>query len=289
MKDTVHRAVAIVGVGAILPDAPNAEQFWENIKSGRYSISDVDSDRWDHDLYYDADPKAQDKTYSRIGGWVRDWEWKPFDWKLPIPPRVASAMDDSQRWGISMTHSMLQDYGYPDRPLDTDRTAVIIGNAMAGEKHYMTALRVFFPEFARELGQSESFVELPKKLRKKIISQTHERMNRMIPEITEDTMPGELANVLAGRIANVFNFRGPNYVCDAACASAMAAINSAVEGLTQHDFDAVITGGIDRNMGASTFVKFCRIGALSATGTRPYAKGADGFVMGEGASLFMMK
>ena len=80
MKDTAHRAVAIVGVGAILPDAPDAGQFWDNIKSGRYSISDVDPERWDPDLYFDTDPKAPDKTYSRIGGWVRDWEWKPFDW-----------------------------------------------------------------------------------------------------------------------------------------------------------------------------------------------------------------
>ena len=289
MKDTAHRAVAIVGLGAILPDAPDSGQFWENIKSGRYSISEVDADRWDPELYYDADPKAPDKTYSKIGGWVRDWEWKPFDWKLPIPPRVAGAMDDAQRWGINITHSMLQNYGYPDRPLNTDRTAVIIGNAMAGEKHYLTALRVFFPEFAREMGQAESFNELPAKLRERIIAETHQRMNRLTPDITEDSMPGELANVLAGRIANTFNFHGPNFTCDAACASAMAAINAAVEGLTEHDFDVAITGGIDRNMSAHTFVKFCKIGALSATGTRPYDVGADGFVMGEGASLFMLK
>ena len=50
-----------------------------------------------------------------------------------------------------------------------------------------------------------------------------------------------------------------------------------------------MTGGIDRNMGASTFIKFCKIGALSATGTRPYAEGADGFVMGEGAAVFLLK
>ena len=103
-------------------------------------------------------------------------------------------------------------------------------------------------------------------------------------------MPGELANCIAGRIANIFNFHGPNYVCDAACASAMAAISSAVEGLVAERLSTlVITGGIDRNMGAPKFVKFCKIGALSATGTRPYAEGADGFVMGEGAAIFLLK
>ncbi|MGA7648033.1 MAG: beta-ketoacyl synthase N-terminal-like domain-containing protein, partial [Terriglobales bacterium] len=122
-----------------------------------------------------------------------------------------------------------------------------------------------------------------------ITLELHERMGKCLPEITEDTMPGELSNCIAGRIANVFNFHGPNYVCDAACASAMAAISSAVEGLVQNDFDLAVTGGIDRNMGASTFVKFCKIGALSATGTRPYAEGADGFVMGEGAAIFLLK
>ncbi|MBI4953815.1 MAG: acyltransferase domain-containing protein, partial [Myxococcales bacterium] len=102
-------------------------------------------------------------------------------------------------------------------------------------------------------------------------------------------MPGELANVIAGRVAAVFDLHGPNYVCDAACASAMAAMNAAVEGLAEGDFDAVVTGGIDANMSASTYTKFCKIGALSATGTRPYAEGADGFVMGEGGEILLLK
>ena len=289
MENTSYRAIAIVGVGAVLPDAPNVAAFWKNVKEGRYSVSEVTPDRWDSTLYYDPDHKAPDKTYSKIGGWVREHVWDPIKWRLPIPPRVVDAMDGAQKWAIACTREALEDYGYPQRPLNADRTAVILGNAIGGEKHYLTVSRVIFPEFARELAESASFAALPETLRRDITRQFHDRMGKFFPEITEDSMPGELSNCIAGRIANIFNFHGPNYVCDAACASAMAAISTAIEGLVQNQYDVVVTGGIDRNMGVSTFVKFCKIGALSATGTRPYAEGADGFVMGEGSAIFLLK
>jgi len=289
MEDTANRAIAIVGVGAILPDAPNVPTFWKNIKQGRYSISEVTPERWDPSFYFNTDPIAPDKTYSKIGGWVREYTWDPAKWHLAIPPRVTDAMDQAQKWAIAATREALEDYGYPKRPLDGDRVAVILGNAMAGEKHYQTSLRVNFPEYAHALEESPTFAGLPDRTRQEITSELHDGIGQHLPPITEDTMPGELANCIAGRIANIYNFHGPNFVCDAACASAMAAISAAVEGLLSRDFDAVITGGIDRNMGAATFVKFCKIGALSATGTRPYAEGADGFVMGEGCAIFLMK
>ncbi len=284
-----HGAVAIVGAGAVLPDAPNVPAFWENIKKGRDSITEVDRERWDPALYYDSDPAAPDKTYSKIGGWVREFVWDPMKWRLPVPPRVVEGMDGAQKWAIACTREALEDYGYPKKPLDLDRTAVILGNAMAGEKHYLTVMRIYFPEYARELEKISSFAALPAAIRQKITRELHDRITKHLPEITEDCMPGELSNCIAGRIANLFNFHGPNYVCDAACASAMAAMTSAMKGLLQNDYDVAITGGIDRNMGASTFVKFCKIGALSATGSRPYAEGADGFVMGEGAAIFLLK
>ncbi|MGC1452629.1 MAG: SDR family NAD(P)-dependent oxidoreductase [Candidatus Sulfotelmatobacter sp.] len=289
MEDTAYRAIAIVGAGAVLPDAVNVNAFWENVKSGRYSITDVSPERWDPAFYYDADPKAPDKTYSKIGGWVREFSWDPMKWHMPLPPRVTDAMDQAQKWAIAATREALEDYGYPKRPLDPDRVAVILGNAMAGEKHYLTALRVFFPEYAQELSEIASFAALPEAVRTEITQELHDRMGKHLPEITEDSMPGELANCIAGRIANLYNFHGPNFICDAACASAMAAMSAAVEGLIANSYDAVITGGIDRNMGVQTFVKFCKIGALSASGTRPYAAGADGFVMGEGSAIFLMK
>src|ERR1700690_9785 len=289
MENTSYRAIAIVGAGAILPDAANVSAFWENVKNGGYSITEVDRDRWDPALYFDSDHSAPDKTYSTIGGWVRDYVWDPMKWRLGVPPRVISAMDEAQKWAIACTREALEDYGFPKRPLNTDRTAVILGNAMAGEKHYFTAFGLYFPGYAQELAGSASFARLPEGLRHDITGELHDRMAKRVQDVTEDTMPGELANCIAGRIANIFNFHGPNYVVDAACASAMAAISAAIEGLVANDFDLAVTGGIDRNMGASTYIKFCKIGALSATGTRPYAEGADGFVMGEGAAIFLLK
>ncbi|MGH9643364.1 MAG: beta-ketoacyl synthase N-terminal-like domain-containing protein, partial [Terriglobales bacterium] len=276
-------------VGAVLPDATNASTFWDNIKRGRYSVTEVAPERWDPNLFFDSDPSAPDKTYSKIGGWVRDFPWDPMAWRLPVPPRVGEAMDDAQKWAIACTREALQDYGYPKRALNLERTAVILGSAIGGEKQFFTVMRSYFPEFAQELAGASSFAALPEALRRDITREFHARVGNRYPQITEDTMPGELSNCIAGRIANLFNFRGPNFTCDAACASAMAAVSAAVEGLAANQFDVAITGGIDRNMGASTFVKFCKVGALSATGSRPYADGADGFVMGEGAALFILK
>ncbi|MGB7880787.1 MAG: beta-ketoacyl synthase N-terminal-like domain-containing protein, partial [Ilumatobacteraceae bacterium] len=88
MSDTATRPtspIAVVGLGAIMPDAPDADAFWANITGGRYSISDVPPERWDPALYYSPDHDEPDKTYSKVGGWVRDFPWDPIRWKLPIP------------------------------------------------------------------------------------------------------------------------------------------------------------------------------------------------------------
>ncbi|MEO1064352.1 MAG: SDR family NAD(P)-dependent oxidoreductase [Actinomycetota bacterium] len=289
MADTVERAIAIVGVGAVLPDAPDVPTFWDNLTAARYSITEVDADRWDPAFYYDEDRLAPDKTYSKIGGWVREWDWSPLEWRLPIPPKVGDAMDRTQRWAIVAARQALMDYGHPGRPLDQERTAVVIGNAMGGDLHYLTALSVYYPEYADELRHAPAFAALAPDTQQAILDEMRTGVRSRFPNITEDTMPGELANIIAGRIANLFDFHGPNFVTDAACASAMAAIDAAVEGLEEGAYDAVLTGGVDANMSASTFVKFCKIGALSATGTRPFGEGADGFVMGEGAALFLLK
>ena len=287
MESTADRAIAIVAVGALLPDAPSAAVFWQNVLNKRYSISETPANRWSIAHYYDPDPKAPDKTYSKIGGWVRDFQ---FDWKrFRLPPRVASSMDEGQQWAVTVAADVLADYGYPKRPLDTERTATIIGTAMGGELHYQSNTRIVFPEYANALTSVAEFQALPVATRQAILTNWHGQIDTLIPPITEDSMPGELPNIVSGRVANMLNLRGPNFITDAACASSFAAVEAAVEMLTEHKVDAVIAGGVDRNMGIGSFVKFCKIGALSATGTRPFGDGADGFVMGEGTGLFLLK
>ena len=287
MTDRAERAIAIVGVGAILPDAPNARAFRDNVWAGRYSITEVPPGRWSVEDYYDPDPAAPAKTYSKIGSWVRGFS---FDWKRwHVPPRVAAAMDEGQQWAITIAAEALADYGWPDRGIAAERTAVVLGNAMAGERHYLTTLRISFPEYERLLLEAKEFLDLPAEVRDAILARWREVVARELPEITEDTMPGKLPNILSGRVANVLNLRGPNFTTDAACASTFAALDAAVDMLLSGHCDAALTGGVDRNMGVNSFVKFSKIGALSARGTRPFGEGADGFVMGEGSAAFLLK
>ncbi|MBE0684725.1 MAG: beta-ketoacyl synthase, partial [Anaerolineaceae bacterium] len=269
-----QKPVAIVGIGAIMPDAPNAKLFWENILKGHYSVKDVPSDRWDTNLYYHNDPKVPDKTYSKIGSWVTNFDLNPMKLRIPIPPTVLAQMDFTQQWGIAASHQALSDYGYPERNVDPDRMAVVIGNSNAGERHYRSTMRILLPEYVQALEQSDTFRNLPAAVQQQLIDSFQNNIRQQIPDITEDTMSGELSNIIAGRIANVFNFSGPNFVTDAACASSLAALQAAVQGLNDYQFDTVLVGGVDRNMGPESFVKFSKIGALSADGSRPYADGA---------------
>src|SRR5664280_2625810 len=111
MIDTADRAIAIVGLEAVMPGARDGAAFWQNIKNKVYSISEVHPDRWDPALYYDADIAAPDKCYTKLGGWVRDFEWEPMKWRLPIPPKVSEQLDDGQRWSVALSRGALRQAG----------------------------------------------------------------------------------------------------------------------------------------------------------------------------------
>ncbi|MEQ8223027.1 MAG: acyltransferase domain-containing protein, partial [Candidatus Eremiobacterota bacterium] len=130
---------------------------------------------------------------------------------------------------------------------------------------------------------------LSEELKENLIKKVTDLYLSQSPEITEDTLPGELPNVIAGRVANVFNLTGKSMAVDAACAASLAALDTAVKGLMVKDYDTALVGAVEGVMDPASYTKFCKIGALSATGSRPFDTKADGFVMAEGCGFIVIK
>ena len=283
-----NEPIAIIGLGCRFPHANSIPSFWKNLIEGHSAITEVPDDRWNPSLFWDPDPKAEDKTYSKIGAFLKGFVFSSK--KFRIPPRVAAQVDPVQQIALESVAEALEDANYTkERVFDRNRAAVILGNSMGGELTDDYTIRSRLPGIIQSLKDAPSFQTLPASQQKSILEELIKDAKAKLPIINEDSMPGELANVIAGRIANAFNLNGPNYTIDAACASSMAAIQAAVKGLRDKEFDLAITGGADRSMGVATYVKFSKIGALSADHSAPFDESASGFVMGEGCGILILK
>ena len=65
----VRGNVAIVGMACIFPDAPDLNAFWHNIANKVNAVSDVPAERWDPDVFFDSTSEANDRVYSKRGGY----------------------------------------------------------------------------------------------------------------------------------------------------------------------------------------------------------------------------
>ena len=279
--------IAIVGLGCIFPDSANISEYWANITSKKYSITEIPDSRWDKNIHFDEDKTAQNKSYSKIGAFVKDYKFNSINYR--IPPKIADSMDEVQKWSLDAAKQALEDAGISTDGKNRLPIAVIIGNALGGENQRTTNKGLFVPEFLFELENNAVFKSLGEEEQNSLLQNLKENYDGKYPSITEDSMPGELSNIISGRIANVFNLTGKSMTTDAACASSIAALDTAIKSLTSGDFDTALVGGADRSMDIASYVKFSKIGALSAKGSCPFDESADGFVMGEGAGFMVLK
>ena len=288
MNNKTKEPIAVVGIGAIMPGALNKDEFWQNIQTGKYCITEIPKSYWDYKLFYSPDHKAEDKLYSKIGGFIpQDFKFNSI--KYRIPPQIAKQMDTVQHLAIETTRMALEDSGYDKKEFDRNRCAVIVGNSMGGMKNEMSNTRLNRPFLYEILKETPTCQALPEAAKQKLMDEMDEGVRQKFTPITEDSMPGELANVIAGRLANVFDVHGTNFTVDAACATSLAAVDQAVNGLREGNFDMAIVGGVDQMMSPSAYIKFCKIGALSEKGSCPFDAKADGFVMAEGAGTVILK
>ncbi|NHJ38583.1 MAG: acyltransferase domain-containing protein, partial [Asgard group archaeon] len=282
-------SIAVIGLGCILPDASNISTFWQNILNKKYSIREISEKRWGDkvELFYNSDKNIPDKTYSKIAAFIDDFEFNSLEFK--IPPHVAKIIGNAQKLALVAAKEALSDANLLGKNIDNSRTAVIVGNAMGDENRIKHTRRIYLPEVLSTIENSSNLKTLDERNWKKIKNDVIDEYERKLNPITEDSMPGELSNIIAGRIANTFNLRGKNMTTDAACASSLAALNVAVKGLLDKEYDIALCGGSDCSLDPTTFVKFSKIGALSAEGSFPFDERANGFVMGEGAGFVVLK
>ena len=260
--------IAIVGMSCVFPKAPDLNTFWENMLNKVNAIGEVPPERWDWRRYYDPDQKARDKVYSKWGGFIDPIVFDPL--KYNIVPKAMNAIDPMQLLSLEIVSRALKDAGYADRSFDRRHASVIMGVAGGlGELGVMYTMRTGLPLV---------FDNIP------------ETALTQLPEWTEDSFPGLLGNVVAGRIANAFDFGGTNCAVDAACASSLAAVYLGVKELTDGSSNLVVVGGVDASQNPFGYMCFAKTFALSPSGqSRPFDAKADGIVIGEGVAAVVMK
>ena len=258
--------VAIVGMACIFPDAPDVAAYWKNIVAGRTSIREVPSERWSAERFYD--PKGSgDRTPSKWGGFVPETLFDPG--AFGIPPRSLAAIDPVQLLSLLVAQRALDDAGYSVRAFDRERTSVVFGAEGGTDLANAYGFRAASTQYLGELPPA---------------------LDAALPRLTEDSFPGVLANVIAGRIANRLDLRGVNYTVDAACASSLAAVDVACKELASGTSDMVLAGGADLHNGIHDYLMFASVHALSPTGQcRPFDAQADGIALGEGVAVVVLK
>ena len=119
--------IAIIGMGCQFPGgASNPESFWQLLRNGIDATTEVPSQRWDADTYYDSNPETPGKTYTKRGGFLNTIE--TFDAEFfGLSPREAVTMDPQQRLLLEVSHSALENAGQAANKLIGSKSGVFVG------------------------------------------------------------------------------------------------------------------------------------------------------------------
>ena len=229
--------IAIIGMAAMFPKARNLQEYWNNIVGKVDCITDVPPSRWNVEDYYDPDPNAPDKTYSKRGGFIPDIDFNPMEFGLP--PNILEVTDVAQLLSLVVAKAAMEDAGYGESSnFSRERTGVVLG-VVGGSMQLIVPLttRLQYPVWEKVLKSSGLSDEDTQKIIEKI--------KLAYVGWQENSFPGWLANVVAGRIANRLNLGGINCVVDAACASSLSAVKMAISELIEGRCDLMITGGVE--------------------------------------------
>jgi 3-oxoacyl-[acyl-carrier-protein] synthase II len=203
------------------------------------------------------DPSRVD---SKIAAEVRD-----FDPSAVIDRKEMRRMDRYIQFGLVVARQALDQAGLPGR-IDgklAERTGVMLGSGLGG----VSTL------FDNVLLMAE----------------------RGPDRISPFFIPMGIANVGSGQVAIAFGMLGPNFAIVSACATGAHAIGEAWETIRRDDADIMLAGGTEAAIHEAVVGGFSSMKALSTrnddpeAASRPFDRGRDGFVMGEGAGMLVLE
>ena len=269
-------------MSCLFPGSSGLREYWANVRDGVDAITDVPASHWSVGDYFDADPKAPDMTYGRRGGFIDEVDFDPMG--FGISPRDLEATDSTQLLGMYVAREALRDAGYGahSRDFKRARTSVILGVSGTLPLVIPLGARLGHPIWRKALAQAGVDPETSEDVIARIA-------DGYVPW-QENSFPGLLANVVAGRIANRLDLHGTNCIVDAACASSLSAIHLASLELEAGRADMVLSGGLDMFNDIFMYMCFSKTPALSSSGNaQPFNRDADGTILGEGVGIVVLK
>ncbi len=224
-----HEPLALIGMGFRFPGGANdAASYWKLLYEGGDAITEVPPSRWNADRFYDPDPDAVGKMYTRWGGFLDHVD--RFDAQFfGISPRESISMDPQQRLLLEITWEALENAGQASSKLTGSRTGVFVG--MVGS----------------------DYANL------KMISGSTNDMDAYFGT-------GISRSVAAGRIAYTFGLHGPAVAIDTACSSSVVAVHQACQSLRMKECDMAIAGGVNLILEPSGSISTSRARMMSFDG-----------------------
>ncbi|MEW1796392.1 aminotransferase class I/II-fold pyridoxal phosphate-dependent enzyme [Streptomyces niveus] len=271
-------SIAITGMACRFPGAPDIHDYWRLIHDG-VVVSGPVGGRWNHEPFHrPADPRDPDAAYTdRVAHLddVRSFAALHHG----LPPRRVDVADPQHRLLIELARVALQDAGLERASFPRERTGVYVGASVSEYKDMLTT-RVRARQLAR--GQYGG-----------VDAADAERLTAAadaVAPMNAYTVPGIMLNMAASSVSSVFDLGGPSFVVDAACSASLAAVHEAVTHLRSGQCEVALAGGVYLNLVPDNLIGFSRIGVLSRVGVcRPFDRRADGFVLGEGAGMVVLK
>lgn len=191
-------------------------------------------------------------------------EIKDFDPCKYMDPKEVKRSDRYVHFAMAAAKSAMSDGGFDPSTANPDRVGVIIGSGIGGLA---------------------------------TVQQQAWRLKDMGPrKVSPFMIPSLIANIASGMIAIEIGARGPNFGVVSACATGTHAIGESLNMLRRGDADVILAGGSEATIVEVGFAGFCAMRAMSTLfnddptrASRPFDKGRDGFVMGEGAGVLLLE